>query len=221
MNSVSLVCTVHEEQGLANASELLAILTHIQPEVIFLEVPLAAFDEYYESCSRRNLESNAVRRYRENHRVELVPVDAPTPEKEFFEDIQHLNLRIREASTEYRQLLNRDSSHLRSQGFAYLNSEVSSKLWSEVYSAIHRTIEIIGDTRLVEINEAWERTNELREKKMIRNIQEYCSGNTFDQSVFLVGAAHRQGIIDKSREQSETDSTRIQWDYFLAGYGEA
>jgi hypothetical protein len=221
MNSVSVVCTVHEAQGLANASELLAILTQIQPEVIFLEVPLAAFDEYYESCSRQNLESITVRRYRENHLVELVPVDAPTPEKEFFENLQHLHLRIRDESPEYRQLLNRDSSHLRSQGFAYLNSEESSKVWSEVYSAIHRTIERIGDTRLVEIIEDWERTNELREKKMIGNIQEYCSGNTFDRSVFLLGAAHRQGIIDKSREQSETDSTRIQWDYFLSGYGDA
>jgi len=221
MNSVSVVCTVHEAHGLANASELLAILKQIQPEVIFLEVPLAAFDEYYESCSRQNLESITVRRYRENHLVELVPVDAPTPKKEFFENLQHLHLRIRDESPEYRQLLNRDSSHLRSQGFAYLNSEESSKVWSEVYSAIHRTIERIGDTRLVEIIEDWERTNELREKKMIGNIQEYCSGNTFDRSVFLLGAAHRQGIIDKSREQSETDSTRIQWDYFLSGYGDA
>jgi hypothetical protein len=219
MFSVSLVCSVHEEQGLANVSELLAILKHIQPKVIFLEVPLAAFDEYYESGSRQNLESNAVRRYRENYRVELVPVDAPTPEKEFFENIQHLHLRIREASPEYRQLLNRDSSHFRSRGFAYLNSEESSKLWSEVYSEIHRTIERIGDTRLVEISEDWERINELREKKMIGNILEYCGGKAFERSVFLVGAAHRQGIIDKSREQSETDSTRILWDYFLAGYG--
>ena len=213
MNSVSLVSTVHEELGLANASELLAILTHIQPEVIFLEVPLAAFDDYYKTCNRQNLESNAVRRYRENHRVKLVPVDAPTPEREFFEDHQRLDAKIREASPEYCQLLNLDSSYLREHGFTYLNSEVCSNLWSEVYSAIHRTIEKIGDIRLREIREAWERANDLREKTMIGNIQEYCSRNTFDRSVFLVGAAHRQGIIYKSQEQSETVSTRLKWDH--------
>jgi hypothetical protein len=38
MNCVSLICTVHE-LGLANVSELRAILDRIQPEVIFLEVP--------------------------------------------------------------------------------------------------------------------------------------------------------------------------------------
>src|SRR5947208_862674 len=47
MNSVSLVGTVHDEFGRANVSELRAILERIRPEVIFLEVPLAAFDDYY------------------------------------------------------------------------------------------------------------------------------------------------------------------------------
>ena len=55
MKCVSLVCTVHDEMWLANVSELRAILERIQPEVIFLEVPPADFE---------NLESNAVRQYR-------------------------------------------------------------------------------------------------------------------------------------------------------------
>ena len=79
MNSVSLVGTVHDELGRANVSELRAILERIRPEVIFLEVPLAAFDDYYVICSRGNLESIAVRRYRDSHQVKLVPVDRPTP----------------------------------------------------------------------------------------------------------------------------------------------
>jgi hypothetical protein len=49
MNSVSLVCTVHEESGCASVAKLHAILERIQPEVIFLEVPPAAFDDYYEN----------------------------------------------------------------------------------------------------------------------------------------------------------------------------
>jgi hypothetical protein len=35
MSGVSLVCTVHEDMGLANVSELRAILERIQPEAIF------------------------------------------------------------------------------------------------------------------------------------------------------------------------------------------
>jgi hypothetical protein len=45
MNSVSLVFTVHEEIGLANVSELGAILERIQPQVIVLEVPLVDFTD--------------------------------------------------------------------------------------------------------------------------------------------------------------------------------
>jgi hypothetical protein len=64
MTRVSVVCTVHEETGYANVLELRAILERIQPEVIFLEVPPPAFDDYYENCSQQNLESMAVRQYR-------------------------------------------------------------------------------------------------------------------------------------------------------------
>jgi len=88
MNCVSSICTVHEEQGLANVAELNAILARIRPEVIFLEVPPAAFADYYETCRRGNLESKAVRRYRQTHQVELVPVDLPTPGRELFENLK-------------------------------------------------------------------------------------------------------------------------------------
>jgi len=190
-----------------------AILARIRPEVIFLEVPPAAFDEYYEICNRRNLESNAVRQYRESNQVELVPVDLPTPEREFFENHEHLHNGTRETSTEYRQLLRSDGAHVRAYGFAYLNSEHCSKLRSDIDEEMLSTIKKIRDPRLVEIYESWKETLDLRQKKMMENIQKYCRENTFDKSVFLVGAAHRQPIIDKSRERTVVDSTRIHWDF--------
>jgi len=79
-----LVCTVREETGLANVLELRAILERIQPEIIFLEVPPAAFDDYYENVRRQNLESMGVRQYWEGHHVKLIPVDLPTPTPEVF-----------------------------------------------------------------------------------------------------------------------------------------
>src|SRR5258708_13862925 len=213
MNCVSLVCTVHEEQGLANVSELHAILARIRPEVIFLEVPRAAFDDYYEIFNRENLESNAVRQYRESHQVELVPVDLPTPEQEFFENLEYLRIRIRETSPEYRQLINWDSANVRKYGFAYLNSEHCSKLWSDVYKEMLSTIRRIGDSRIVEIYESWKETIDLREEEMMKNTQRHCRENTFDKSGFLVAAPHTHAIIDKPRKQSAIDSTRIQWDF--------
>jgi hypothetical protein len=199
--------------GLANASELQAILARIRPTVIFLEVPPAAFDDYYESCSRENLESNAVRQYRKNDQIELVPVDLPTPEREFFENTEYMRKSVWDASPEYRQLISRDSAYVRTYGFAYLNSDHCSKLWSDIYEEILRTIRRTEDTRLVELYGLWNATIDSRENGMIKNIMKYCRENRFDKGVFLVGAAHRQRIIDKLSEISAIDSTRIQWDF--------
>jgi len=70
------------------------------------------------------------------------------------------------------------------------------------------TIGRIDDPRLIEIFELWTETIDLRETEMMKNIEEYCRVNTFDRSAFLVGAAHRQPIIDRSRE-----SKSVQWDF--------
>ena len=213
MNCVSLVCTVHEEKGLANVSELRAILERIRPEVIFLEVPPTAFDDYFKICSRKNLESTAVRSYRESRKVEIVPVDLPTPEEDFFENNQYLFERIEENSHEYRRLIDLHSAYVSAYGFAYLNSEHCSKLWSDVYLEMLSTLSRMDDSRLVELYELWKKTIDHRDKEMMENVLTYCGKKAFDKGVFLVGASHRQSIIDKGREQSAVNSTKIQWDF--------
>lgn len=213
MNCVSLVCTVHEEVGLANVSELHAILERMRPEVIFLEVPPAAFEDYYEICSRGNLESKAVRQYRNRHEVDLIPVDLPTPEREFFENEGQLRMRMMEASPEYRQLMSLDFARVQMYGFAYLNSDYCSELWANVYKETVSTLGRLGDSSLVEIYESFMEMSVRREKEMMENIRMYCRKNSFKKALFLVGAAHRQPIIDNSREQSAGDSTTVQWDF--------
>jgi hypothetical protein len=215
MNCISLVCTVHEEVGLANVSELHAILMRICPKVIFLEVPSAAFSDFYETREQRNLESIAVRIYLESHLVELVPVDLPTPKREFFEDHEQMHMRIRAASHEYRQLLNLNSEYIRRYGFAYLNSEYSSKAQSDIDAEILSTIRELDDSKLLEINGLWMETNRLREIEWMENILRYCRLNTFGTGVFLVGAAHRRSMIEKSREQQFIDSVRLQWNFIV------
>jgi hypothetical protein len=213
MSRVSLVCTVHDELGLANVSELSAILERIQPEVIFLEVPPAAFGDYYENCSQQNLESIAVRRYREDRHVELVAVDLATPENEFFWIHEQLRQRVRAASPEYRQLMRWDDDLLRKDGFSYLNSELCSALWSAVHQEIVNALKRIDDSKLIEHFASWNKTIDSRRKEMMDNIQRYCGSNAFNYGAFLVGAAHRQAIIGISREQSVLNPTCIQWDF--------
>jgi hypothetical protein len=209
MCSVSLICTVHDENGRANVSELCAILDFVRPEVIFLEVPPAALEGYVDSRTRQNMESVAVERYRESHQVALVPVDLPTPEAAFFNDNQYLFERIEKASLEYRRLVDAHRAYVATYGFAYLNSDECSNLWSNLYREILDTIGRIGEARLAQLYILWTDTNARRDKGMIHNVRQYCRDNSFARGAFLVGAAHRRSVISEALASCE--SAGIQW----------
>ena len=210
MPRVLLVSTIHEEQGLANISELHAILESIRPEVVFLEIPEPAFPDYNDGV-RSNLESNAVRRYGERNDVVLVPVDLPTPDASFFRDLSYLDRRVTAASAAYSQLIDKNSYQVASYGFPYLNSQQSSQAWSDIYGAMHAAIQRLAhDSRLAEIFEDWKHRNDLRESAMLQKIDKYFLDNPFDNGVLLVGAAHRQPILEKSWDRCGTDALRIE-----------
>ena len=215
MRRVSLVGTVHKEKGLANASALLAILERIKPDVLFLEAPSDAAGDYL-SATGKELESAAVSRYREIHLVDLVPVDLPIPDAELFQflgDNEYLFRTIERRSPEYCRLVDESSQDVCEHGFAYLNSERCGTHWSNVHEAARAAIEELAYPRLTEFYERWIGFNQRREKHMMKSIEDYCRKTTFSNGVFLVGAAHRQSLIDKSREQRGADSSIIQWDF--------
>jgi hypothetical protein len=135
--------------------------------------------------------------------------------------MEDLRRRIRRFSPEYRRLMQWDDDCIREHGFGYLNTEECSRLWLSVYKEMLSTIEWLKDSSLLAPYESWMETNNLRENAWIENIQKYCRENTFEKGVFLVGAAHRQPIIEKSRKQTAADSTRIQWDFTGTSIGKA
>ena len=209
MTHISVVGTVHEDTGHANAAALLEILLRIAPEVIFLEIPSTAFDDY-STGARNNLESLAVNRYRKLHHVDLVPVDLPTPDAEFFCNFEEIHKSIRSRSPDYCRLVSWDRQYVELHGFAYLNSEYSSTLVSDIHEARLGALEEMADQRLAEIYELWTRTNELRDRAMLKNIENYCRRNSFRTGAFLVGAAHRKSIVDKSAAHTGSHSSPIQ-----------
>jgi pheromone shutdown protein TraB len=211
MKRVSVVFTVHEEKGRASVSELLAILERIQPEVIFLEIPPAAFPDY-SSGKRKSLESTAARHYRENHRVELIPVDLPTPEQDYLARVQELSERIDDPRNDCRRLVTWHSNYVRDSGFAYLNSERCSTLLSQLHDATLAALAKLSDRRPAELYELWIRTDERRDRAMMNNIINHCRQASFSRAAFLVGAAHRQSISDLLRGELGAASSTIQWD---------
>ena len=212
---VWLIGTVHAEDGLANVTRLLAILERIRPEVIFLECPPDALDAYL-SGAVNNLESTAVRRFREHQPVTLVPVDLPTPGSAFFRDAKDFSGSIEKRSAEYCRLVDQNSRSVAQHGFPDLNSERCSQRWTDIYSAMREAIEELDDDRLAGLYSMWTNTHELREEAMIGAIDDYSSREPFETGVLLIGAAHRRSILDKSGGARAADSASIEGD--LAGF---
>lgn len=215
MKTISLICTQHQENGLANVSELFGILVRLRPEVIFLELPPNAFDQFFTTCTKSNLESIAVRLYREGKNVELIPVDLPEPDDQFFSEYEHLQERIDNESRDSRRLLTWYRNYVHDHGFAYLNSEHCNDMWSQIHSDELTTIQRLGDQSLTRIFDRWKETISLREDEMMRNIHLSSKTMTFAKAVFLVGAAHRQSIIDKALQCTDAPQDNIHWDFLL------
>ena len=183
MKCISLVCTVHEKAGRANVPELSAILERIRPEVIFLEVPRGGLDQFFNACTEKDLEPNSVRQYHESYGAELVPVDLPTPESRFFTNFKNLQEVLRGKNLEIQRLLVWDKNHVCDDGFAYLNNELSSKMWTNIYAEMHAALRTIKDQGLTDFFELWNRTHKLRAIEMMKNILEYCGNNSFEKSL--------------------------------------
>lgn len=212
MAIVFLVCTCHKEAGSANAPQLYAILRAINPDVAFIEVPSETADNQIEAIMDGNLESEAVKLFQRSHQIELVPVDLATPTADFFEHHQSLHITVEAKSRKYREIADTYSARLRKHGFFYLNSEHCTKDLAGMNEEIDEYLNATKDENLREIQTAWINQNSKREAAMCRAIATYCNENIFDRAVFLVGAAHRQGIIE---EASKYD---IEWNFDGKGY---
>lgn len=214
MKNIWLVFTIHKELGFSNAPSLLKFLNEYQPDVIFLELPHHAFNGFYGLCNpRSNLESMAVRQYREKHpTVKLEPVDIAVAE-DFERDKEELFERLAAESAELSHLLDEMTRDERERGLPYLNSEGCSQRWAKIYAVMETTVDILKDPALTECFESWTSTHEHRDQAMISNIRQYCRKHAFERGVFLVGAAHRRAIIEKSKSPDGDDPDDIKWSW--------
>jgi hypothetical protein len=208
MKRVSVIGTYHEERGLANAGELLAILERLKPEVIYLEMPPAAADDYLLG-RRSNLESVTVRHYREQHPVELVPVDLPTPDEDFFANYTHLQKTVDGISSDYRRLTMSLRRNVAVYGFPYLNSRYATELYSELHEVTVVALAKLANQKLSESYELWLSANRARDRAMMTTIEEHLGSSACASAVFLVGAAHRQSLMHLSNRAA----LDVVWDF--------
>ena len=96
-------------------------------------------------------------------------------------------------------------------GFHYLNSEYSNKQLSKLDAEISLTLKTINEPNLNSIYESWKKHQALRDIEMINRIYDFCNDNTFEKAVFIVGVAHKESIIEKSKDM-QIYSEKFEWD---------
>ena len=74
-----------------------------------------------------------------------------------------------------------------------------------------------GHQGLIRGLERWRHAIQKRELEMIHNIYQYCKKNVFDIGVFLVGAAHKTGIVKEIEKHAGTEADLINWNFTYDG----
>jgi hypothetical protein len=102
---------------------------------------------------------------------------------------------------------------VRQYGFGYLNSVDCATLRARLSEMEDKTINETGDQALIRRLESWRRLMQSREREMVGVIYEYCRENVFERGVFLVGAAHKMGIVKEIEEYARAEADLINWNF--------
>jgi hypothetical protein len=211
MRKITLVCSSHRENGTCNAQELLRLFRAIDPEVIFGEVPQSDVNFY----NPRSLEGEAVTRFLTFKSFQRVPVDRYDMPPNFRALTDSVLDFVEQTSHEYRLLQDQRDNAAQMNGFTYLNSAAFAQVMTQMAAIEDETINSDGNPELVSALATWRQVIQGREKTMVENIYRYCRENSFDTGVFLVGAAHRSGIVKAIEELSHADADLIEWILYL------
>jgi hypothetical protein len=212
MQTITLISTMHQEDGKCNAHELSEIIAQLSPEVIFVEALEETYSEYKRllfssfGVYDKKLEIKALQLYGQHSPFEYVPVldeglsDAFEKKFSKFENI-----------AEHNMLIDIFIDFARNKGFEFLNSFESTKLQEEM-----RQIEALY-LRDSEIEISFNESIDSYENNMIQNIYEYCKDNKFKTAVFLCGVAHRKSIMTRFADNVMNKELNINWQFYTGG----
>ena len=216
MYTITLISTRHQSLGKCNSEELYQIIERINPEVLFEEIPPTYFDKYYVEKSHSNLETDTISRYIQHHEINHIPVDSDNiPEEEFFKDYEHMIQRIENLASvigfDYRNLVDNNRSYIDRYGFEYLNSNHSININKQINNVIENGLQKLDNDKLFQTFKLWNEVNEMRENHMLQNIYTYRKKHKYERAIFMIGAAHRNAIIEKVANFDRIENIKLNW----------
>jgi hypothetical protein len=209
MKSITLISTIHSENGKCNAEELCHIINSIKPEIIFLEALEDTYTEYQKSnfinfnILHKKLEVKAIQIYSLNNSFKYLPVlDIGLSEqfdKKYNSVCKNVELQI---------LLENFNFQAGEEGFEFLNSVKAMDLQKEMRDF---------ETRILSNNnlniDALDEIDRY-ENNMLKNIYGFCESNNFQSAIFMCGVAHRTSLIEKITHKQRESNEWIHWSFF-------
>lgn len=229
MTNITLIGTIHSENGQCNSDELHEIIASINPEVIFDELPRHASDRYYSDSfdmyvansillNRKPpgvpLEVKCLKRYKQHYNVKIVPVDIEvTQQLSVLQQEIHFMFSTFFKYKDYEKLDYEMEIFIAQEGFHFLNSKKFLDFAEKKENTEKNIIESeIQRDRLLNIYKIFRAEQyDKRENAMLQNIYNYTKVNQYNQAVFLIGAEHKKSIMQKITEHEKLSRIKLNW----------
>ena len=216
MHNISLIFTRHKEFGRCNSNELYKIIEKINPEIIFEELMLSIYNEIYKEKLQTTLETNAIKRYLQDHNIEHIPVDTYDRPKHYDRDIDTMYRRILNKGPEsynYKRLIDYQTALTKQYGFDFLNSDQNDKVFEEFDLQKEQILNSINDEKLFQFASLEKEVNGKREEEILDNIYAYSKEHDFNQAILFIGSGHRSSIMKKIETRKIQNEIEINWIY--------
>ena len=217
MCSIILIGTGHYEVGLYNSDELLKIIEEINPEIIFEETNRRQHDPVYAGVREDTLETHTIKRYLQINPIEHLPVDLdtdPSIEGPIVNGYSQLCNFFKSKSPEYDHLSNQILQLAFKFGLPFMNSGQCRAIREQIMFLEKTFLKRINHPQFYEVYNNWLDLHDRRENEMIKNIYNNIDG--YNNALFLVGAEHRQPLINKILKFEANHEMKLNWvfDYF-------
>jgi len=216
MPHITLVFTVHKENGKCNSMELLDIIKNINPEVIFEELSDAVYYQCYIAQTRKTLETTAIERYLTIKNVKHIPVDTyeiPLNEHDNFNIMFEKLTR----NMDFQYFLKKQIETEYINGFPFLNGKQNDMVQSIIKNYQEKFIHCSDDSNLRKIYDMWVDYNDKKETVIIENIYNYSNSNAFTKGILFIGSGHRKSIIRKINATKKTKMLKLDWGFYDFG----
>lgn len=212
-SKIIVIGTSHVEDGACSSNELYQIIEKFSPSIIFCETSPEILPKMIEARESFNTpEISVIRKLVERSSIKIIPINLI--EDPFDQKLEAMFKLFDKKIQEYHYASRIISNGTYSNGFYFLNSLDCDQINRDKGAMEQMFVDKVNDGELTDFYSKWLKWNDLRELQWIDLIQSNLSMDNPITAIFLVGAAHRYRLIDKTNKLDNNDRNIVEWEFF-------